>query len=74
MSDTEMPIMPSPNTIYASGNSLARFRHAFTTIQVFDRADQGRRLEVNDDGHIITFDLSAEQAFGLASLLSSRTS
>ena len=74
MSDTETPIMPSPNTIYASGNSLSKFRHAFTTLYVFKRADHGRRVEVNDDGHIITLDLTADQALALAKLLSTRVS
>jgi hypothetical protein len=69
MSDTDTPIMPSPNVIYASENSFSRFRHAFTTLQVFKLRDNGRRLEIGDDGHLTVFDLSADHAATLAALL-----
>jgi hypothetical protein len=69
MSDTDKPIMPSPNQIHASHNALARYRMVFTTLHVFRLAENGRRLEINDDGRIIVFDLSAGQAEALAGLL-----
>lgn len=71
MSDTETPIMLTPDRIYASGNSLVHYRQAFTSLHVFDLKDGGRRVEINDDGRIIIFDLSHEQALTLANLLSS---
>lgn len=60
---------PTPNTLYASGNGLTRYRAAFTSLAVFARPDNGRRIEVNDDGRMVIFDLDATQAAGLAGLL-----
>jgi hypothetical protein len=65
--------MPLPDQVRASGNSFARFRYAFTTLHVFDLKDDGRRIEINDDGHITVFDLSADQAGNLADLLKMST-
>lgn len=69
MSDTEIPIMPAPDKVHFSANSLMRYRHAFTALHVFKLADAGRRLEVNDDGRIICFDLDRDQSAALAELL-----
>jgi hypothetical protein len=38
-------------------------------MQVFKLRDSGRRIEVNDDGHQVIFDLTAAQARHLADLL-----
>lgn len=62
-------LMPSPNVLLASGNALTRYRPIFTSMQVFERPDNGRRIEINDEGHTVIFDLSAEQAKHLAGLL-----
>lgn len=71
MSDTEIPIIASPRyEICIAGNSLVRFRQASTCLHVFELSNDGKRLEINDDGHIIIFDLSREQASALVSLLS----
>ena len=69
MSDMETGIMPAPHVVYASGNSLGRYRPAFTSVNVNDGPAGGKRLEVNDDGRIIRFDLNPEQAKLLADLL-----
>lgn len=69
MSDTETPIIATPDKLYASANSLARYRQAFTTLQVFKTTQDGRRIEINDDGHVVLFDLSPAQAQDLAALL-----
>jgi hypothetical protein len=65
--------MPLPHKIYASENSFTRYRPAFTALHVFDLKDDGRRIEINDDGHIIVFDLSSDQAGSLADLLKAST-
>lgn len=67
MSETE--IMPSPNVLYPGVNGFSRYRAAFTSLRVDRRPDNGRSVTINDDGHIVTFDLTAEQAAVLASLL-----
>lgn len=69
MSATEMPTMPAPDVVHADGRSFGRYRNAFTTLQVFDLGDNGRRLEINDDGHRVSFDLDAGQAAHPAGLL-----
>lgn len=66
---SDKALMPTPDVIYASGNALTRYRAAFTSLQVFQCATNGRRIEINDDGHRIVFELSAAQAKDLASLL-----
>jgi hypothetical protein len=70
MSETETPIIPPPDVVQTSGNSLARYRLAFTTLQVFSLGEDGRRLQISDDGHDIVFDLDSAQARHLAALLS----
>ncbi|WP_438278114.1 hypothetical protein [Nitrobacter sp.] len=70
MSETETPIMPPPDVVHAGGNSLARYRLAFTTLQVFSLREDGRRIEISDGGHDIVFDLDSAQARHLAALLS----
>lgn len=67
MSDTES--MPAPHTLLPSEAGYLRYRPAFTSVRVDPSKNGGRRLTVNDDGHIVTFDLSAEQAESLARLL-----
>jgi hypothetical protein len=69
MSETE--IMPAPNTLFPGASGFIRYRPAFTSLRIDPRPNDGRRLTVNDDGHIVTFDLSAGQAAELAALLSS---
>lgn len=72
MSETDMPITAAPHALYPScGAGFVRYRPAFTSIRVDPRPASGRLITINDDGHIVTFDLSAEQAGELASLLSS---
>ena len=69
MSDTDTPIIPSPNKVLASGNSLTRFRYAFTSLNVFNLSNGRRQIEVNDDGKVVIFDLPADAAKHLARLL-----
>ena len=72
MSETDMPITSAPHVLHPScGAGFVRYRPAFTSIRVDRRPASGRLITINDDGHIVTFDLSAEQAGELASLLSS---
>ena len=62
-------LMQPPNVLVADGSAFMRYRPAFTSLHVFDRTDCGRRIEVNEDGHVIIFDLTAQEARHLASLL-----
>lgn len=66
---SDRALMAAPDVLVASSNALVRYRAAFTLLQVFERADNGRRIEVSDDGHQTIFDLSAAQAKHLAHLL-----
>lgn len=70
MSETDMPIMPSPHVLHPNCDAgFVRYRPAFTSIRIDQRPNAGRCISINDDGHIVTFDLSAEQAAELAALL-----
>ena len=70
MSETDIPIMPSPSEIYPNGDiGFIRYRPAFTSLSVQKRPKNGRKLSVNDDGRIVTFDLNAGQAEVLSSML-----
>jgi hypothetical protein len=69
LSMSDKALIPAPDVLRTEGNVLLRYRAAFTSLTVLDRADKGRRIEVNDDGHVIVFDLDADQAAHLADLL-----
>lgn len=62
---------PAPDVLHPGVAGYLRYRPAFTSVRVDPSKNGGRRLTVNDDGRIVTFDLSAEQAEFLARLLSS---
>jgi hypothetical protein len=71
MTETETPIMPLPHVLHENCDAgFMRYRPAFTSLRVDPRPDGGRSVTVNDDGHTVIFDLSAEQAAKLAALLS----
>lgn len=62
-------LMPDPDVLIANECGFVRYRPAFTSIRIDETQDYGRRLIVNEDGHSVIFDLSADQAKALASLL-----
>lgn len=63
-------LMVAPNVLIENcGVGFTRYRPAFTSIRIDPARNNGRRIEVNEDGHLITFDLSAEEAAQLAALL-----
>jgi hypothetical protein len=66
---SDRALIPAPDVIVANGNSFTRYRAAFTSLQIFERAADGRRIEIDDDGHHTIFDLSADQAKHLSNLL-----
>ena len=72
MSETDMPIMPTPHVLYAKSNTFTRYRPSFTSFQVFEIADNGRRVEISDDGRLIVFDFTQDQSRQIALMLSSR--
>jgi hypothetical protein len=51
-------------------NGVSRYRAALTSFYVDDAGDGRRRIEIDDDGNRVIFDLSADQAKHLAYLLS----
>jgi hypothetical protein len=71
MSETEITCPPPNKLITDGGTGLVRYRMAFTSLRVSPRLDGGRTIEVDDDGHVVTFDLTRDQAQHFASLLSS---
>lgn len=64
--------MPAPNVLHPNcdATGFIRYRPAFTSLRVDPGPDSGRRVTINDDGHIAIFDLTEEQAAKLAALLS----
>lgn len=62
-------LIPKPHELLVEANGVLRYRPAFTSLSIEPARDNGRALTVNEDGHLITFLLSAEQAKGLARLL-----
>lgn len=70
MSETETKC-PPPHALAAMDNGLARYRPALTALYVDALPDGRRRIEVDDDGRKVIFDLSPDLAKHLAGLLHS---